>query len=175
MLSSFSLHLNGQVTINIEPDDVQQISEVFQRIMYRSHPSTRISPVRCSLIPLLKKITLNLFQMCGVMMTLFGANILTVKYEYSRKMDYSSLTYTNIKSKLSPPEFCKHDFGCNDNLCWRTCEEPIDGNVNANEEYGDKWCYTTPMSNRTYYQPCKENNDCSPCWGCITPCAGGSR
>lgn len=173
LLSTFSLHLNGQLTINIEAEDLRQISEIFERIMHQSHPSTRISPVRCSFIPLIKKLSLNLIQMCGVMMTLFGANILTVKYEYSHRMDYSSLTVTNIKTKISPPEMCHHDYGCSENLCWRTCDEPIDENVN--EELGNKWCFTTPVSNRTYYQPCKLNNDCSPCWGCMTPCAGGLR
>lgn len=27
---------------------------------------------------------------------------------------------------------CKHDNGCSENLCWRTCDEPIDGNVEIN-------------------------------------------
>lgn len=173
MLLSFSLHLNGQLTINIENDDVNQLSEILQRIAQKSHPSSRISPATCFLIPLVKKITINLIQMGGVLITLFGANILTMNYEYSHKMDHSSLTVTNIESKISPPEKCKHDFGCSQNLCWRTCDEPIDGNVN--EELGNKWCYTTPISNRPYYQPCKRNNDCSPCWSCVNPCAGGSR
>lgn len=31
-----------------------------------------------------------LYKMCGVTLSLVGANILTLKYEYSHKMDHSS-------------------------------------------------------------------------------------
>lgn len=64
----------------------------------------------------------------------------------------------------NPSEMCKGDFGCDRNLCWRSCDRTVGKNGT------DSWCYTKAKPDSSNYQKCKFPHDCSPCWDCLGVC-----
>lgn len=137
ILSLFSIH--GHITIEIEPEDLNRISEILQTIINEQQLQPIIrSTTRNSIIPVLKKITCSVFQMLGIMLTLVGANFITMKMEPSMLQQTSD---TNISSLalIEPPGICKSDYGCNANLCWRTCNENDSNDVHVFHSIKEKW------------------------------------
>lgn len=153
---------NGYITIEIEPDDVYQLSNILQTFLENNQiPTTRTrSSIRHIILPLIKSFSRGIIQMLSIMLTLVGANLITMKME-------SSVVIVNQTEQTTTHEICKHDFGCTENICWRTCEETND----KKEE--QKFCFTSPYSNMTNFHPCTFTHECSPCWKCTTACTDG--
>lgn len=67
LLSSFLIHSNGHITIEIEPDDLHQISEILEAYIQRKHhQSLTRSPLRRAIVPLLKTVSSGIVQLFGI-------------------------------------------------------------------------------------------------------------
>lgn len=67
---------------------------------------------------------------------------------------------------LKPSEMCKGDYGCDRNVCWRSCDRTDAHGKNRT----DSWCYTKSKPEAQQYHKCKFPHDCSPCWDCLGVC-----
>lgn len=167
IVSAILSHSNGHITIEIEPNDVHQLSDILQTFIENHHlPTRQRSSLKCVIYHGIKTMSSGIIQLIGIMLSLVGANLLTMKLEHS-------MTSVNqIKSPTSMfvhGEECKHDFGCTENICWRTCEE----SSNPSGKVDQKICFTSSHSNITNFQRCTYSYECSPCWSCSTPCTDG--
>lgn len=62
------------------------------------------------------------------MLSLVGANLLTSVLEpFTNTQMYKNTT-------LTPSQICKSDFGCDHNLCWRTCDMKFDADEQQNAQ-----------------------------------------
>lgn len=109
-------------------------------------------------------------QMIGVTASLIAANIFSPYFQTVfnlKEIPQSPRTAVTILSRvrynngtLTPGNLCPNDFGCDRNLCWRSCHH---------EDNQTSWCYTRKPDKRAYAQ-CIEMADCSPCWECLGHC-----
>lgn len=144
---------DGSIVIDMEPEDLQQLGEMLVKSYMKQQKSST------SLSLGLKRFSLGVIQLCGVMFTLVGANLITSKIEL-----FSS-TSPPAPPTVVPQKICNNDYGCDNNMCWRTC--------NATE--GDlSWCFTTPKlkgeEKDEQYHICTYSYECSPCWSCVGSC-----
>lgn len=118
----------------------------------------------------IKKLAFSFLQMFGIMIALVGAKLLTTQFD--RLLNTPVSTVENILKNSTinhtQTENCEDDFGCNRNLCWRTCK------INSTNSQQQAWCYTTsdPKLNKT--QQCMHPQECSPCWECVSLCYANS-
>lgn len=169
----FLVHLLA-LTIEIEPNELNQVSEILQEYINTMNLQQLHHRRRFSILPFVVSTSKGIIQMVVVMATLVGANLLSIKLEpfvskhVQVNMTVSSATNTTLNQTNKTCEH-DHDYGCNKNICWRTCNE-----VSAEyEKYGIKWCHTSATMNGTTFQPCTVANDCSPCWSCASQCSDG--
>lgn len=158
------------VTIQIEPDDLQRFADILMQIGETQQHQTlfinRATSRSACILSSLKGLSRGVFQMVGILLTLVGANLLTTKLEPFVGVK-TQAQFTNITaSKMMQPKICHHDYGCDENLCWRSC-----GGTPEEEERQMSWCYTTSSkSDKTGYQKCTFSYECSPCWDCLSQC-----
>lgn len=160
--------LNAHISIQIEPNEIEQISEILQGFILRQHdqqqPPTRRYRLCYMLIPFLKSISRGLTQMVAIMMTLVGANLVTSRMETTFQLNQLSVENIPQTSVSTQNEHCKNEYGCNSNLCWRAC-----GEVDINNNTKHKLCFTA-RPNGTSFEACAQTLDCSPCWSCLSRC-----
>lgn len=135
---------NGSITIDIESQELQQLGEILvesymEQSMILSSRRRRLN--HC------KKIATNAAQIFGIMFSLVGANLIT------------NMLQPLTMGSTQAGEMCKHQFGCDQNLCWKSC-----GNSTHS------WCFTTAKSESIDIQVCYADYDCSPCWDCLGIC-----
>lgn len=158
------------VTIEIQPDELEQIGEILIQA-YMQHPTTSIVTQRrgTALISMAKTATRGLLQLLGILFTLVGANILTSKLEHQINLtpNHQIVKQDDVKVNIdetmqtAPLKQCnQNDYGCDDNLCWRTCDT----------SNGNSTCYTSPNSKEKIIHRCIFSKECSPCWECMTLC-----
>lgn len=162
----------ANIVINIDPDELQNIAE----ILVQSYIDNNIARPRPSqqetLFVHFKKFTLYTLQMVGITTSLVSANLITLMFESTPtssipQQQYSPVNVTKTtttKTTAQPTpttNMCSnHDFGCEENICWRTCGVGT-GNKTT-------WCYTKARAGS--YQHCVHSHDCSPCLECLGPC-----
>lgn len=161
LLTLVLIQTNAHISIQIDPDDFDHVTEFFENIIINQQ-----QPVvyrRFSVVLVLKKVTVSIIQMIGIMLTLVGANLITEKFhEVQAQPKQNDLVVRNntINDLI---EMCNEkDFGCNRNVCWRTCVDDSEKENNS-----QTWCYTSPKPEKREYHPCVYSYDCSPCWECI--------
>lgn len=163
LLIGIHSHTSGHILIDIEPDELQRLGEILvetyleQNTILHSRSSVNIS--RC------KKIIQNAAQLFGIMFSLVGANLLTNTLQpltmVNTPMHENTAAFTP-HATFVPSEICKHEFGCDQNLCWRSC----DNGFNASQS----WCFTAPKIEAKNLQICSFSYECSPCWDCLGSC-----
>lgn len=89
--------------INMEPEELQSST---------IHP-TALS--RC------KKSSIYLVQLIGVTISLVSASVIANKIESMMTQNTYSSINEHKTSILSPSQICNNEFGCDRNICWRTC------------------------------------------------------
>lgn len=168
----FAAHISNAVLINIDDEQMQQVGEILiqsyfgRNAIVRNRSRNFINLLDC------KKISTNLFQFFGLSFTLIGSNLLTTYFERvlfasTSNMNQSSNQTFKSNEKIKPVEHCKFDYGCTDNLCWRTCDN---GKNTSKSIETLSWCYTASKNAINKIQKCFHNHDCSPCWDCMGIC-----
>lgn len=157
---------NGHITIDIEPEELQRMGE----ILVETYVQQQLTPRSTSSVILShgKKIACGIMQLIGILLTLVGANIATSRLDHFMipKSSVVNIGAAVNVSTFTPSKMCKSDFGCDANVCWRTC----DSELGVGEE-NKSWCYTTPKKNEKKIQQCSHSYECSPCWDCLGPCS----
>lgn len=197
-ISLLLIHSEGYISVNIDPEDLDHVTELFHAIVINQQPQSIIQiPKHRVILSFIKKTICGIIQLFGVMITLVGANVISSKWvpdapmpvQLQRQSEIfvqNQNNSNNIQLKqsemcnqpkiivqnqnksnninLKHSEMCNIDFGCNKNVCWRSC--------NTNVEYNGKklWCYTSSKYRAREFQHCVDANDCSLCWECIEPC-----
>lgn len=175
LLTSTLFHqpVNNHVIVQIEPEDVQRFADILMQIHGGDigiHPQQLVIQSRttksvCSLL-MIRKISQSVIQLVGIMLTLVGANLLTTKLE-SHAVVQPQMTMENITGpKKLQLKLCQHEYGCDQNMCWRTCG----GTTEQEEVEKQSWCYTKSSSKKDEYQMCNLSTECSPCFECLGPC-----
>lgn len=151
---------SSDIAIDIEPEELQRMGEMLIR-----HYSTR-NILHNGGIPTsnYRKVLLNVAQLIGITCSLVGANLITNALQPYPAINpqINEMIPSIANDTIKPSEICKYDFGCDENLCWRTCD---DGMSN-----GQSWCYTAPKAEKRKIQSCGYSFECSPCWDCVGAC-----
>lgn len=111
---------HAQVLINIEPEELQRIGEIVVTHYFRESDIGQSKSMLKTILLNCKKISTSLIQLIGIMLSLVGANLLASMLE-----TYSN-SKLNISSTITTMKICNNDFGCNKNLCWRSCDNESD-------------------------------------------------
>lgn len=165
LTSSSLYHVSGHIIIHIEPADLHQIGEILVQHMQEQQEHSIIPRSRSSRSVAFIKISQSVFQLVGILLTLVGANLLTAKLEPF------VVHQINInKPTITPPEMCNNDFGCDSNMCWRTCNVVDNVSNEQKKDITQSWCYTTSKANYSNYHSCIFSSECSPCWSCVGSC-----
>lgn len=167
--------VHGLVTIQIEPENLQQIGKVLMQAYMQQQPivlgpsSTTARGVQITAEA--KKIARGVFQLFGIMITLVGANLLTTKLEQFVVVNQQEFSAkNNITSTMLHSDICEYDYGCDQNMCWRSCDVSTDANHEklSAENTTQQLCYTSP--NKLEFKFCIYSHECSPCWDCLRSC-----
>lgn len=173
------LHSEAFISINIEPDDFDAVSDFLHQIMVNGRPVESVqSDNQALIVRHVKKVVFSIIQMLGIMLTLIGANLITTMLDYPvpapapnfvnhrPQISYQEKSVDNYSKiiDIQHAEKCNIDFGCDRNVCWRSC------NVNVSASEKKMWCYTAPDQRTFHHQKCDSTSDCSLCWECIEPC-----
>lgn len=169
--SLFLTHSEAFISVNIDPDDLDSVSEFFQIIINNRQPQMIIrSPVHRAFKSLAKKAIFGCIQLFGVVVALVGSNIISSKMIPDVPVSLQQHQQTEMKLMVeqillqnSTNGACMKDFGCHKNVCWRACfATPSETHVT--------WCFTSPTTQVRKYQPCASSSDCSPFWECLEDC-----
>lgn len=161
----FVIHSEGFITINIDPEGMDQVNEFIQTIgiNIQSHPLTFYQRNRVCL-KIMKDTTIAILQLFGVFLTFVAVNHVStseVSVEQKEQYPQSEIIFRNPTkaNNFEYTKMCKTDYGCNKNLCWKECNSIVNGTK--------LWCYTSPTGD---LHRCSGAEDCSPCWDCIERC-----
>lgn len=133
IISSWVICVKTHISIDIDPVELQSIGEVLVESYLNNNLIQRSSSLGNTMIGLIQKCACSMLQYIAITCSLVGANIITTMLQHNVVVAPQSTNSTLVPSKL-----CKHDFGCDDNVCWRTCNE------SGNDVAVVSWCYTTP-------------------------------
>lgn len=148
LTTTFLYHTSGHITIQIETDDLQQLGEI---IVQHMQDQPLIPQSRRNTCVKFIKISRSVLQMIGIILTLVGANLLTSKLEPFVAHLKTRLNVTSIN--ISPLEICGNDFGCDENICWRSCNDSS-ASPKSEKNLNQSWCYTSAKSNGSEFQSC---------------------
>lgn len=162
LLALILIQTSAHILIEIDPEDFEQVSDFFENIIINNRIQQHPINSKRSLMRIVKKTASGLIQMLCVMITLVASNILTTKIsELNTQQAYENEFFErNVTNNTILKKCNQNDFGCNRNLCWRTCDV-------ENDERTKKWCYTTANAINRKFQNCSHSFDCSPCWDCL--------
>lgn len=154
----FNNKASAHISIDIEPDELQRLGEILVESYFEQNLlSGRSRLSHC------KKITQSIAQICAIMFSLVGANLITNALQPISMSNTEENTTSFIQpTPFKPSEKCNYDFGCDRGVCWRSCETA--SNV------PESWCYASPPNETMKIKPCTHALDCSPCWKCGGVC-----
>lgn len=111
-----ALQTKAHITIDIESDQLQKLGEILVETYLDHHLLHRPRTTTSVFVSNLRKIGVSMIQMIGIMFTVVGANLLSIKFEpFTKEVNFNE----NLVNKtiLLPCEICKNDFGCDRNIC----------------------------------------------------------
>lgn len=183
LLSLFLVVSNARISFNFDTGDLDDIVDFAQPLilhnqMQRLRRQPQASRVSLLLISFLSKFGNWICQTISLMFGMTGASILSSKWEsydstpqqsqQQQEKQQSELFFKTISNDADDAlNSCQTDFGCNNNLCWRTCNAVSISHVHEKKM---QWCYTSPSPNSRKLKQCEYSTDCSRCWECIEPC-----
>lgn len=160
-------HSEAYININIDPEDMDRVSDFFHTIMVNQQPPRLQSSTSC--VSIVKKAIYSSIHLVGVMLSLVGASALSsylslneAPIQYIRQAEVQNQNISRYMNRLKSAKTCSIDFGCHHNVCWRMCH--------ADDPGLHLWCHTAsnPLSRKL--QHCRASADCSICWECIETC-----
>lgn len=160
--------IEGSIFIKIDPEDMEQVSEFFENIIYNGH--TPFPPVVRN--NFMKRFCTSLIghtvQMLSIMISLVGSNLITAKLQEKKNQEVNrECVKDNEKNTMilnKNVKMCDGNFGCNRGVCWKECKVERFNNLPYKS-----WCFTSADKNEVYHE-CKSHLDCSTCWECTNPC-----
>lgn len=162
------IFIQAHIVIDIDPSELQSIGEVLVESYLHNNLIQRVQSLPNTVLIKFRNFSITVLQLIGVTASLVGANIITPIFQ---QKFYTTTTTASVatvlqhgNSTLSPSKMCPHDFGCDRNVCWRTCS------IDSKGVNGKYWCYTTSSQQTKKYHQCIEPYDCSPCWECLGIC-----
>lgn len=164
----FTFVLNAETTLSIDwnPEELQSIGEVLVESYLHHNLIQRRPTVLRTIWGLIIKFSLGITQMICMTVSLIAANIFTPFFQttsQAKNIGFNSFAQMHQNySNFSPSQKCQHDFGCDQNICWRSCGNDV--------KTRKSWCYTAPNANSRKITHCNNPHDCSPCWNCIGVC-----
>lgn len=179
LLCIFIIVIKAHISINIDPEDLDRISDFLQQIMsvhdehsYETVPSvtTRNNIIRKMGKYILKGLV-ETVHLISIMIALVGSNLISVYIMPNSVPEQSKIqpnlqTSTNAIDHLlnmsAHAEICQTDYGCTNKRCWRICH--------SNTKTPLLWCYTNPKPNAREFYYCDTAEDCFLCWECLEPC-----
>lgn len=158
----------SSILIDMEPEEIQRLGQILVQAYIKQEAST-------TAMSKMKRVTTNVLKLSALMFTLVGANILTTKFElliFRSGVQMNTSTHVLPPINITQPDLCvDNDYGCDDNMCWRTCKEFIDSDSeHVDSEKDIAWCFTTPNRKEKHYHHCVYTHECSPCWSCLGSC-----
>lgn len=168
------MYAQAIISIDIDPDELQSIGEVLVESYLHHNLIQRKKTPTNSIITHTKKILCNMIQFSAITMSLVAANLLTASLQplAMQQIAESDNTTTAVKTVvngLKPSDICPYDFGCDDFLCWRTCD------TKGKQHDAYSWCYTAEKPKEHQFNHCVYSHECSPCWDCLSPCNAYSK
>lgn len=132
------------ISISIDREDLDHVTDFIHTITINEHPQPLIHNRKRRVIKeMLKKAIFGTIQLVGVMCSLIGANILSMnlvpnaQVHQKQQLLQQEIIFPKQKNLTnnikSYEEMCKIDYGCNRNLCWKTCNTAVAGKK--------LWCY----------------------------------
>lgn len=169
LVASFLLHSEAFISINIDPEDLDRVSDFFHSIVINQEPETLIRSPQHRVISFMKKTIYGTIQIFSIIIALVGANVISSNLVPAVSIEQKpEIIFNNQKKKNSTginPKYagkCDIDFGCHKNICWRSCYTNV---------YEKKfWCYASPNPLERKFQRCNITSDCSLCWECLEKC-----
>lgn len=163
----FFTSIDAVIQIDIEPSELQSIGEVLVESYFHHNLIQREPSLRNTILTKIQNVSITVLQLIGVTASLVAANVLTPMLQTKIEPTTTTIvekTYQNSNITLIPSKMCPHDFGCDQNVCWRSCDTGVKG------DNGKSWCYTTSNHQLKKYHQCIKPHDCSPCWECLGVC-----
>lgn len=150
VLSSI-FYAKAHFTIEIEPTELQSIGQVLVESYFHHNLIQRQPTVVNNVFSQIKKFSLSTLQLLGITASFIGANILTPllqeKFQFALTTTVANTTqHTNNTN--DPSKICQHDFGCDRNICWRSCRK----SEKENDRFS--WCYTKSSLDTHKYAHC---------------------
>lgn len=162
----FSTISEAYISINIDPDDFDQVSDFFHGIINNGHQNLPPQISRKNMvIKMLKGGLMATPQLIGVMFSLVGASVISsyLLTEFNPKLILNNEQGALINASIEiHSEKCKIEYGCHENRCWRSCH--------SSNHTENLWCYTAPTPNARRLNRCQKTSDCFLCWECVEPC-----
>lgn len=168
--------LNAHISIKIDPEDLGEVSDFILNLQnHREHHYDVVnSPTKCKLMQIVTKTMISIIQLVGFMMAMIGSNIITTKLSplqaEQRQLQEVQPDLHALLNNISQINTCNINFGCNKNVCWKTCYVAADVDDDENIKKQELWCYTSPNPKIQAYHQCVSHTECSPCWECLEAC-----
>lgn len=169
--------VRARISVNIDPVELQSLGNVLVETYLRYHVLKRIPRLRSLpifMLHQLEKLAGSVWQFgiissslaCGAVLGPIAQRWYDSWHDVDNKQTpIPSTLPASVKQKFNPSQICQNDFGCDRNICWRTCNSD---NVKITNRIG--WCYSSPDLSAHKYQHCNFAHDCSPCWHCLGVC-----
>lgn len=148
------------IVIDLDEEEMQQIAA----ILVENYIETNLlRKQNVHFLKYVKKTAAIVGQFAGITFSLVGANILTKMYDRTTETVSTCTDKMDLNATITNEidEICNHKYGCDDGLCWRTCNET--------SELSKTICYMKTIS-KEFKEKCSSANDCSPCEECNSKC-----
>lgn len=166
----------AHIAIDIEPEEMQRIAEILVENYLTHNLSPHTTLTRNGFFLRIKKVSICAVQLIGITVSLVSANLLTSILDPFVVPPTTMAIASNVNNITAsaytptPSQLCNREFGCDRNVCWRSCDAGSSVHLKNSTHVMQSWCYTTPNQNARKYQQCIYPHDCSPCWECLGEC-----
>lgn len=190
LFALFGAYYCMEIIATLDTDDFQQVTQILFRsqLIYRERNKK-------SVMYHARKVTVSLIHLAGLTMSMFCASMLAVRYELNfapfqavtsfsnGNTNMNNITYMNNNTNMdnitrvvnttntaaTPVDTWGLFFGCENNVCWRTCFVSVPHTVNFDNNT-EQFCFTTPNAKTRSFYHCEYDEECAPNWECFGEC-----
>lgn len=160
------VYTHSHISIDMDANELQSLGEVLVESYFHHNLIQRRVSLPRTILSSIPKVIICVLQCTAVTGSLIAANIFTPWFQTMLTPNaYDIKSYEQYNnSTILPSKICPHDFGCDRNVCWRSCI------INGKESNVKSWCYTRLNATSNEYAECVHPHDCSPCSECLGVC-----